>query len=77
MPNKTFQSAAQLSSGPIERDTPLFRMLQLVARRVAKRLRSRVDTSADVERRQAKLNEESHSSEHDNFGADSRNHFSP
>ena len=71
MPNKTFQSAAQLSSGPIERDTPLFRMLQLVARRVAKRLRSRGETSADVVRRQAKLSEKSHSSEHDNFGADS------
>lgn len=77
MPNKTFQSAAQLSSGPIERDTPLFRMLQLVARRVAKRLRSRVETSANVEPRQEKLNEESRSSEHDSVGADSRDDTSP
>lgn len=52
MATRTLQIAALRHPGPVEPDTSLFRMLQLVARRVAKRLRNKSETILTVEPRQ-------------------------
>ena len=71
MTTKTLRSAEKHFRGPVETDTPLFQMLQQVARQIAKRLRKQSNVAPTIKPRTASRDQELRDSNNDDAMADS------